>query len=220
MKRNNIHLNGLVDSCKLVVDESGKEMAAIRFRTIHPRLDVPDTAKASERFEPFFHKVMVPVVASNREELVALVGQQDGSSLRPYDIDGVLSFHGGDAVVICPPGGMVRAEKVKTADNNVVSLAGRIRSVSAPGKFASLLVHTKEGDVRVIVSKDVNEAGWRMVSEGRIKKGDSVSLSGPLRTRMYTDGKSDMRSCSISARTLTELKLVKDVRQKTGGPSL
>ncbi len=220
MSKNSIHLDGVVDSCALVKDGSGKDVAAIILRTMHPRPGVPSSAKASERFEMLHHRVVVPVVDANRGELSSLASSGGDGVVRPYSIDGVVTFSGGDAVVVCSPDGLSRQEKVRTSENNSVTLTGRIRSVSNPGQSASFVLRTKDGDVRVFVSKDVNQAGWRDVTEGKFRKGDTVSLTGPLFSRMYTDGKSNMRVCTVSARTLTQLKLTRDVRRKTGTPSL
>lgn len=220
-QQNSIHLDGAVDSCRLVRDRKGRSMAAVVLRTFHPRLHVPQTAKASERYEMLYHRVAVVVDESNRSMLEGIASElkagERGSVLVPCSVDGSLVFSDGDAIVQCPADGISRHEKLNVSDNNKVTLTGRITELSVPGQSASLLVHTRSGDVRVFVLKDVNPQGWNDIAEGRVfKKNDMVYLSGPLLSRMHTDGEKDIRICSVSARTLSQLKLSKDVRKKSG----
>lgn len=220
---NEIHLEGIADGCNIQRVGKGAEMAALVVRTMHPLPGVPATAKASERFTMFYHRVLVPVTDANRALLESFSGEAGLRSPepRPVAVDGSLSFGvDGDAVVRCSAEGLSPVAKVSTERNNLVRLSGRVAGVSRPGGMCRLTVETEAGTVEVHVTRSVNPSGWRMVDEGSLSKGDTVVLTGPLERRMFGDGRSEqMVHCNVSARTLTQLKLGKDVRRQTG-PSI
>lgn len=220
---NSVRLEGFVETCRIVGQVEGKTVAKLSVITLHPKdADPPaEVPQASLRYEKIRH--MARVVAAGKT--AALLGSIEerlkdgvpGESFFPCRVEGCLCSEGMENFVHVPAGGFTLVEKVPTVDNNEARITGKVASVSYTDRTAKLSVQTAQGTVSVFILKGSDIAAWNSVAEGRIAKGDAVSLSGPLLSGEYTDGSRRVCASVVTPHVLSKLELKKE---KTRGQSL
>lgn len=216
---NKVHLDGMVEACRMVGAAGGRSVAKLTVLTLHPRenLDAPP----SEAFEKAHHvvRVLAPEGDALGRELESLSkelrverasGSPDLAVPHPCSLDGVLRTVDGETFIDVDGKDFRFTEKVGlSAGNNVAVLEGRVKSVSYTDGSARVNVSAKEGDVSVLFARDANPEGWNLISSGRLRSGDRVSLSGPLFDRVFTDGHRRQREYFLTPQRLEKLVLEK-----------
>lgn len=226
MGTNSVHLDGLVESCRFVGDAGGRSVAKLTVVTLHPRESSP-SSRPSDSFEKITHVVRVLADQKLAKELQSLIrdlrteraaNEPELAVLYPCSLDGSLRTLDGDTFVDVVGKNFTLTQQVSTsAGNNIANLEGRVASCSFTDTSARLNVNTKQGVVSVFFSKVANPSGWESVSAGSVRKGDRVSLSGPLVDRVFTDGKKTQREYYLSSQVLQKLSLEK---KRTSGLNL
>lgn len=225
---NSVHLDGMVESCRIVGQFKGKSVAKLSVITLHPKADLSasDELTPSKRFDKMRHVVRVVAAGDLAQSLRSLetslkveraVGSAETADLHPCSVDGYIASQDGENFIESREGGFRLTEKVKTKENNVAHVSGRVESVVYSNESARILVSTKEGDINSFFPKSLNRSGWDAIAEGRIKKGDVVSMSGPLIAGEFTDGKKTLRTYMVTPHVIQKLSLEKKV---SSGPSL
>lgn len=226
-KVNSVQLDGLVESCRIVGELSGRTVAKLSVVTLHPNGSAGvASVPLSSQYDKFHHLVRVCASGETAKALALLekelrteraAGEVDLMSLHPCSVSGVLRFGpDGDALVDVLDGGFSLTDRVKTRDNNLVRITGNVLSVSFTDESARLQVGTDEGPVSVFFPKSLNRSGWDAVSAGKLSKGDMLTLSGPLVVSEYTDGKKDIRTCMLTPHAIHKHKLE---RKRSSGQS-
>ncbi len=66
-------------------------------------------------------------------------------------------------------------------------------------------------------AKDAFKDAWDSVARGKVKKGSTISLKGPMDTGYITEGTKRLFRVSLAPVTMENLRLT---QRKTSGPSL
>lgn len=221
MKNNNsVHLEGVVESCKLAGEVSGKTVAKLSVITLHPKEGIDAGASPSQKYERYRHMVRlvmdgegVAVVKSLERELAMekASSQPDIASLHPCIIEGTLRSQDGENFVEASNEGFSLTDRVRTRDNNVAHIVGKVISTSYTDESARIRVATAEGVVNSFFPRSVNQAGWEAVSSGKLKKGDVVSMDGPMLSAEFSDGKKTLRTYMVTPHHISRQKLERKV---------
>ena len=225
---NSVQLEGLVESCRIVGEVDGKTVAKLSVVTLHPNESAPvASVPLSSRLDKFRHDIRVSGNGDLARNLQMLerelktekaAGEADLMSLHPCSVSGVLrSTPDGEMFVDVAGKGFALTDRVKTRDNNLVRISGSVLAVSYTDESARLQVGTPEGPVSVFFPKSANRNGWDAVSSGKIKKGDLLTLTGPLAVSEFTDGRKYVRTCMLTPHSIQRHKLE---RKHTPGQSL
>ncbi len=219
---NSVHLAGLVDTCRIAGDIKGQTVAMLTVVTIHPRAREEDVFPG---FEKIRHNVRVIAdgrVADELRQLSRAIGLEKASGrldlvdLHPCELDGFISENDGQTVINVPSGRFRFVEKARTKDNNVAEIVGKVVSYSSSQMFARMAVQTREGRISVLVPKEISRDAWESVASDSIKRGDYVSLSGPVLNGEYTDGKRRIMYAQVVPHVIERVNLKKDKTQAAG----
>lgn len=227
---NSVHLDGLVESCRFLGDipERKLTVAKLSIVTLHPNSPsrLGSSPTPSEQFDRIHHLVRVVADADLLSELQSLSrelnlerasGKPELSQLHPCSIDGHLCTVDGETFVEANPGGFTFTEKVGTTLNNVAKVSGNVVSVSFTDESARVNLGLGPVVVSSFFSKESNRSGWDAVASGKLKRGDVVSMSGPLISSEFSNGLKKIRTYFLNPHVIQKQKLVK---RRTAGPEL
>lgn len=221
MKKNNqVRLDGILKALKIAKQEDNLSVALATVVTLHPRDGVSSSELPSALYENVEHNVQIIDKSASGRRLAAL--SSDFSSLSASkelfacSLDGFLYCDGRDSYVVCDVADIKRTEKVRTSANNSVSLAGSVVSTSFSGESASIRLKTDEGVIDTFIVRKDSQAFWEMVSSGKVKRNDIVSVSGPLLSGKMTDGDRTINTCMVCPHVLQMQRLDKKINRKSG----
>ena len=221
---NSVHLEGFVETCRIAGELSGKTVSKLSVITLHPKA-VPDEGPAqgvSERYEKMRHMVRVVATGQLADEMRrlsrSLGTESDLEGLFPCRLDGQIASQGTDNFIDVRDGGFALVKSIATENNDTARVLGEVKSVSYTDRSAKLLVSAGDSLIHVVALRSESLAAWNSVAEGRVVKGDMVSLSGPVHSMEFTDGQRTVCAALVSPRQFEklEMKKSKDLR----GPSL
>ena len=223
---NSVHLEGFVETCRIAGELSGKTVSKLSVITLHPKVTPSDPSarplSASERYEKMRH--MVRVVSSGEMTGIlkniseSLASGKDSAGLFPVVLDGAIASQGSDNFIDVPEGGIAIAESVATENNNIANIRGEVKSVSFTERSAKIRVKAGDSIIHVVALRGEGLGAWNSVAEGRVAKGDAVSLSGPVHSVEFTDGQRTVCAALVSPRQFEKLELKKS--KELSGPSL
>lgn len=213
---NRVHLEGILEAFQILGKNNDKVVAWASVVTLHPKkFAFGEKATASERFDLIHHDVRVVGRETDMEKLegfsASLDSMKNTSALLPCSVDGVLSSEGKDTFVLCWVDNLQKSDLVKTNDNNRVEFSGRVLSVSESGNSALMTVSAGNGNCEVVSFIPRSSEAWSLIHSGKIKRGDTVSLSGPLLSCNFTDGKKNMRIAMVSPHSVKKLDISKKI---------
>lgn len=224
---NSVHLDGMIETCRIVGDVHGKTVAKLMVVTLHPNEFSGSSVSLSSQFDKLRHPVRVVADGALSKELRSLeremrMERSTGKNLaspHPCSVDGVLrGTEQGDFFVEATDKGFVLTDMVKTGrDNNVARLTGRVLTTSFTDETARIQVQTPAGQMDTFIQRKLNADAWEAVSSGRVKKGDALLMSGPLFRIDFTDGKGINQKYMLVPHMLQKQKLDK---KKAVGPTL
>ena len=222
---NSVHLDGIVESCRIVGETIGKTAAKVCVITLHPREQSfgSGTPVSVSEYEKIRHNVRVVASGRYADLLRSLEkeirtekasGKVDLMSLHPCSVDGVILEQDGENFVEARDGGFLLTEKVKTKGNDVAKVVGKVAAVSFTDESARVAVETPHGKIYSFFLKQVNRAGWDAVAGGKLAKGDVLLLQGPVMNMAFTDGHKTLRTSMLVPHVIQKQRLRKT--QTTG----
>lgn len=222
-KNNNIHLDGILEAFAIVDGNDKRCLASASVITLHAKPDMPEGTSPSELYDRLHHDIEVVAKPSDRNKLEvmgrAFAESKEKGSVFPCSLDGFLFSDGSESFVVCKAEDFRKTDTVKTSANNRVNIVGVVSSFTYTDETADIKIKTDEGIFSTFISRRENLPVWEMVSNGKIAKGDTLVLSGPLLSRRMTDGKTVLRSCMLSPHVFQKQKLEHKIPRK-GGPSV
>ena len=206
-KTNKVFLEGGVAACKLRGDAK-YTVGDILLYTVYP--DKVDGESPSERLGKIFHRVRVVApkgMDGELRELDDLVRGGPSGSPVCRQVRGALKVVDGRAFVQCDIRNFIKLDRLPVHNNNYTELSGRISEITYSDMGAVVNVDAGGGQVSAYASKDMNPALWELISSGRLGKGEAVSMSGPLLSSEYSDGKHTLRTAMLIMHKVQSRKL-------------
>jgi len=223
-KNNSVHLEGVLEGFQFPVSKDGVFCARASVVTLHPRSGVDGVGKPSEVYEKLHHEVRIigdeknfALLSSIHDDFLAC--KNENGSLLPCRVDGFLLSNGEESFVVCQAKSFSRNDMIKTNGNNRVNITGEVVSTSYTNETAQIRFKTDEGVLDSFVSRRVSQDIWDMVADGKLNKGDVVSMSGPLLSNVMSDGEKRIRTCMVSPQILQKQK-VNRLSSKKGSVTL
>ena len=217
---NSVFLNGAVRSCDILSRDGGVTVASVLLYTLRPKPDAPPKVTSVEQCEQTAHRVRLVGKggdASRIEELAQVCSRPFDAHERVYDFRGVLKEKDGNNYVECEADGFSRSKILEIANNNEAQMVGTVVATTHSDRFATVLVDAGGTTVRAQFAKDAFKDAWDSVARGKVKKGSTVSLKGPMDTGFITEGTKRLFRVSLAPVTMENLRLT---QRKTAGPSL
>ncbi len=203
-EKNSIHLKGLVYTCSAATGKSGgreRRSAALVIAT---------AAKDGDTLRWQYHRVGVSVtrkmgalmnrMADDIESNRANYGRE-GYVPKTYvaEAEGSIRTVGGETFIdaesvkfaLAPPGGD------GVAFVNEASVTGTVEDVLVNNNYASVILRSDGVRLPLILSRNDDRKGYEEAAAGTIKKGDEVSLAGPLCSRTYSNGRDTTACCML-----------------------
>ena len=99
----------------------------------------------------------------------------------------------------------------KTAKNgNRADIKGTVMATTANDAYASIILEVEAREKKIllpiIISAKDNTGKYKEICAGRLFKGDEIKLSGPLKSKTYSDGEKRQFRCSVNAADYIILK--------------
>ena len=203
-RTNTVRLDGMLESCRHIKSDSRNSYYALSVLTLHPQ--VKDGAEGRTEFirHPVRAVVQSGGVTDRRlKDMEGIIREEldKGSGPakpRPVKVDGILVMGGDRSYVAVQNEGLSFPDKISFVNNNRVDVTGKVKDVSHTSDMATLVVSTATGDITAAWPKQFNQSGWKAVSEGKVRKGDEVSLTGNL---LYFTGEEKKSSMLILSPT-------------------
>lgn len=227
---NSVRIAGNVTSCRLVKSDDRNNYYGMSVVTILS--DNGDSSKARSGVKSAVRCIVRKGGETDRR-LGALVkelqtersaGDPALSILHPVDIDGFLVMDGNKSVVGVAESGLSFPDKVKGNDICHVNLSGTVTSLNHDDNNASVTISTKVGENPVEVmsawtkkSSQSCQKAWNAVSNGTLRKGDEIRLSGNL-SNFVGIGKNGPETFLVIVPN--EIRKRKMQLQKTSGPKI
>lgn len=220
-KSNKVHLEGLLENLEPIGTSNGFSYALAGMATLHERPGAVKESSPSERYAKIHHELRI-VAGKGSEEALELLSKTYEACRKkgePYSccVDGHLFSDGNESYVVCKLDDLKHLDKISTSGNNRVNINGDVVSTSYTNETATIRLRTDEGVFNTFVLRRQNQSSWDMVADGKISKGDSLSISGPLLSNRMTDGKKTIRFCQVSPRVIKKLPIALDNTIKKKG---
>ena len=221
-KNRNVYLEGMLTGIGMVDSQDGQLLAKAILRTAVPKKDAGADQPVLDRVAWMQHTLLLKCPADGEPFLRSL--RDDISSGRKpvfCSVNGRLAVASDRIVVTCPDAheNLKRKEMLKIRDNNrVEGLEGTVSSVTVSDNQAVIRLKTGSGIIPLTVFPGDSSDAWKMVKEGRVQRGNVLSVSGPLLSFPVSDGKRDMDVCVLSCRHIEKIRMAKTV--KKSGPTL
>lgn len=212
---NSVHLDGIVVSCEIAGTVEGKTVAKLSVVTLHPKEQPVGSEASVQEYEKIRHNVRV--VASSQfagtirslAEGLEAEGRSGAHGMHPCVVEGVLREQDGENFIEARDGCFSLTETVRTKGNNLARIVGKIQSVSYTDRSANIVLDTPQGRVFSFFPRQVNASAWESVASGKIKKGDLISLQGPIMNMNFSDGKETMRTSMVVPHIIQKIRLNK-----------
>ena len=223
-KNNKVHLDGVLEGFELVGATDDHSFALASLVTLHARPGVSVEAPQSERYAKIHHELRIVSNSGNVDALDSFskaFGEARSKGVPyPCSVDGHLFSDGNETYVVCGVDDLKRIDRIKTSGNNRVNITGEVVSTSHTNETATIRLKTDEGTISSFIFRRQNQSNWDMVVDGKVSKGDSLSIIGPLLSNRMTDGKKVLRFCQVSPHLIQKLNLEKSVTRKKGAFAL
>ena len=229
MKNNSVHLDGFLEGFRVLSRYKDRAVAWASVVTLHPKsmdadIDSVGSFLPSEKYHKLHHQVQI---VSGKEDMYKLDSLQDGfrlvrdgGSLYPCGLDGFLSSEGNDTFVVCNVADFRKLSEVMTNDNNLLSLTGEVVYAAAAGDKAKVSIKNDRCTIDSLISRKAQPDFWEMVAFGKISKGDTLQVSGPLLSGRFTaNGKDTVNVCTVSPRKMEVVSRGQKISRK-GGQSI
>ena len=221
-KNRNVYLEGMLTGIGIVPSADGHLLARATLRTAVPKTDAGEKQGVLERVAWMSHTVLLKCPAEGEPFLRSLCDDiRTGKKPVFCSVNGRLDVVSDRIVVSCPDAheNLKRKEMLKIRDNNrVEGLEGTVSSVTVSDNQAVIRLKTGSGIIPLTTFPGDSSDTWKMVREGRIQRGNVLSVSGPLLSFPVSDGKRDMDVCVLSCRHIEKIRMAKTV--KKSGPTL
>lgn len=209
---NKVYLEGLVDRFSRMEDlGGGRCLASIGLVTYHKGKD--------GEVLPLHHEVYYSGQETDVEPIGRELESSGGRAVIPVAVSGCLgprphaAAGASDVVVLAEDTGFARVARIGNTDNNSMSLSGRVVSMSFTDSDATLVIDADGSRVRTRIIRKDNEDAWKMVSDGRIRRGGAVSMSGVLVTRQFMSQDSVRNFVVPVVYSLQQLRLRREVEK-------
>ena len=225
LKKNNVHLEGVLEAFQVVGETAGRSFALASVVTLHARPGSAATMRPSERFSKIHHELRV-VAGKGKEQMLGMLSSafeatRTEGSVFSCAVDGHLFSDGTESYIVCDMKNLKRVDRVKTSGNNRADILGEVVSTAHTGETATIKLRTDDGGIfSSLILRRQNQQCWDMVVDGKIVKGDKLSLSGPLLSNRETDGNNVIRSCQVSPHFIEKQRMEKSVTKKKGSVAL
>ena len=222
---NIVHLEGPVDKCLTRDLDGGALLALIELSTASAR----KTAEGNRSFSNvMFHRI--EVLTRNEEKAnelrrIAQELRQEGADHPFLSVKGGLSVNSNGQVFVLADdrtGELKLVDKKDASFKNTVNISGKILQTSSNNAYAVAtlaVANAMEGmpDVRipVCIYHNDNPKQWTELSGGKIQKGQTMSVRGPLITRPYSDGEKTKSICSVNIKKYEILDQIKKETKKS-----
>lgn len=202
-KSNSVLLEGPVFSCSIIEDTKD---------AVRAKMEVCTAAKVKDQgvtrlTNPIIHRAIVTATGDEAAGIRELVSKTidltgDLSKADCVRLEGALSSNiKGQQYISVPPEGIAFLDRLSF--KNKVQLEGSIKEITFNSAYAGAVLECKgANDKSVLVpvniySKD-NPRKYGDLCSGKVKKGDVLSVKGPLISGYYSNGKKDVYLCSVN----------------------
>ena len=226
-EKNNIHLKGLVYTCSAETGKSGgreRRGAALVIAT---------AAKTGDTLQWQYHRVNVSVtrklgalmnrIAEDIEDNRANYGRE-GYVPKTYvaEAEGSIRMNGGETFIDASSVSFALAplSEDNVAFVNEASVTGTVEDVLVNNNYASVILRSDGARLPLILSRNDDRKGYEEAAEGTIRKGDEVSLKGPLCSRTYSNGRDTTACCMLYNSTYTVRHRMEKQQSQTAGVTM
>lgn len=213
---NKVRLDGCVVGCKIVSDGPKRLVADLVFVTNYRRKETPGEAPASERLGSLKHPVRVVLNSEDAlsADLRELASRESIRTMEVFRLDGSLHQEAETGYVLVGRDGMRRTDAVTIGRNNRFEITGLVKSIGVTDESARVVVRCGRESLTSFVSKESCPKEFETIRSGKIRKGDVLSMRGPLVPQRFTDGKSNFVLLGLMPDKIVCERLVRE--QKAG----
>lgn len=216
---NTVLLEGPVCSCSVDKDTASAILARIEICTAARRKDRGKTV-----FENvIFHRAIVIADGENADRLRTLSRKPidltgDIAKLDCVRLEGFLSANkNGQHYVSVPKEGVRFLDHLSF--KNGIQLQGKVLETSNNSAYAGAVLQCEGPDNKPVIvpiqmySKD-NPRKYSDLCSGKVRKGDILSVKGPLMSQVYSNGKNDVFQCSVNVSNYENLNKKKTQKKQ------
>ena len=217
---NNIHLEGPVRSCTIVKKAKDAVLANLEVYTAAVTID--SDGKMSFK-NGMLHRVSTHATGENAKWLIELSLKkidftQDISKLDYVSVDGMITGNDINQQYVS-----VHDENFHVLDKfsikNRSQIEGVVMETNYNAAYAGAVLQCK-GEagkpvtVSFIISAKDNPRKYNDLCSGKVKKGDTLSIKGPLMSSMYSNGEDSFYRCSVNVNNYETLAHKKTQKKK------
>lgn len=232
-KTNSVWMNGIVrpDRFAVVHRTPALVVADFLFGTAVPKADAPRENRKLTDYELMFHNVRVTAAGDDVQKILDLERscRERPKDPKVFELRGVLYEDDRVNRVECRAEDLVQTRQFRTSGNNKAELVGSVLATTFSDLYATVTLDTgrfrdasgQEKDVvntAYILRSEFPEA-WEAVSKGKYKKGSVMSMSGPVHSGFYNDGRERFVRMMVQPRVVEKVKMAL-ARKVNQGPSI
>ena len=215
---NSVHLEGIVESCRVIGEVMGKTAAKLSVITLHPKEQSVGADISMQEYEKIRHNVRVVADGPHVDLLRSLeselkteraTGLKELMTMHPCIVEGVLREQNGENFVEARDGGFSLSDTLKTKGNNLAKIVGKVLAVTYTDRSCRLELETPQGKVQSFFPRQINRNSWDAVASGKIAKGDLLSLQGPLMNMEFSDGTQTISTSMVVPHVIQKIRLRK-----------
>lgn len=233
-KTNSVWMNGIVrpDRFAVVLRTPALVVADFLFGTAVQKADAPrENRKLTVDYDLMYHNVRVTATGDDVQKILDLERscRERPNDPKVFELRGVLYEDDRVNRVECRAEDLVQARQFRTSGNNRAELVGSVLATTFSDLYATVSLDTgrfrdASGQEKVVVNtayilRSEYPEAWEDVSKGKYKKGSVMSMSGPVHSGVYNDGRKRFVHMMVHPRVVEKVKMAQ-ARKVNQGPSI
>lgn len=224
--QNTVHLEGPVYSCVITNKEKPSDYTVANLEVVTATRHKTEDGEIEYK-DKMYHHVRVIATGDKAERFKQLekeckTERNAGIKIKPIvlSLDGEIAVgKNGQPYVLASEENVTFSEKLKFKNN--MTIQGKVEKSISNNHFATALLSTQTSFgttviIPMVVFNKDNPKGWGDIASEKVRKGDTINITGPLISGIYGDGKDSKYRCSVNARHYTVMNQKLKKERKAG----